>query len=42
MAIEDFPRYRLTFGPSPVHRLADLADRGHQRLRPVARSGGEL
>jgi hypothetical protein len=42
MAIEDFPRYRLTFVPSPVHRTADLADRGHQRSRLVARSDGEL
>jgi 1-aminocyclopropane-1-carboxylate deaminase len=26
MAIEDFPRYPLTFGPSPVHRLDRLTE----------------
>src|SRR3712207_9531295 len=24
MTLDDFPRYPLTFGPSPVHRLARL------------------
>ncbi len=26
MALDDFPRYPLTFGPSPVHRLDRLSD----------------
>ncbi len=26
MALQDFPRYPLTFGPSPVHRLARLSE----------------
>ena len=26
MSIEDFPRYPLTFGPSPVHQLKRLSD----------------
>ena len=25
MALSDFPRYPLTFGPSPVHRLERLS-----------------
>jgi 1-aminocyclopropane-1-carboxylate deaminase len=34
MALSDFPRYQLTFGPSPVHRL----DRLTQHL--AGRGGG--
>lgn len=26
MALSDFPRHRLTFGPSPVHRLARMSE----------------
>ncbi|MCW2844464.1 MAG: 1-aminocyclopropane-carboxylate deaminase [Nocardioides sp.] len=33
MALEDFPRYPLTFGPSPVHRLDRLTEH-------LARNGG--
>lgn len=34
MALDDFPRYPLTFGPSPVHALERLtAHLGAQILR---------
>ncbi len=45
MALADFPRYPLTFGPSPVHPLTRLtahlgvftaSQRGNRKLRDIA------